>query len=90
MESYIAKRAESLFEPIIEHLREVGEARSCTEIEDYFERNLGLGGITTACEYLADQGIIGKASTPVKLTKRSNIEVQELAFVYLGEPPDEF
>ena len=37
-------------------------------------------GVTTACEYLADQGLIGKASTPVRLTKRSNVEVQELAF----------
>jgi hypothetical protein len=32
------------------------------------------------CEYLADQGVIGKASTPVHLTKRSNVEVQEMAF----------
>ena len=36
--------------------------------------------MTTACEYLADQGLIGKASTPVRLTKKSNVEVQELAF----------
>ena len=44
--------------------------------------------MTTACEYLADQGLIGKASTPVRLTKKSNVEVQELAFFYTGEPPD--
>jgi predicted nucleotidyltransferase len=89
MEAYLAERV-ALFDPVIEHLREAGEARSCTDIEDHFERNYGIGGITTACEYLADCGVIGKASTPVKLTKRSNLEVQELAFVYLGEPPDEF
>ena len=89
IDSYLAARV-ALFDPIIDHLREVGEARSCTEIEDYFERNFGIEFITTACEYLADQGLIGKASTAVKITKRSNIEVQELAFVYLGEPPDEF
>jgi hypothetical protein len=47
-------------------------------------------GVTTACEYLADRGLIAKASTPVHLTKKSNILVQELAFVYLGEAPDEF
>jgi hypothetical protein len=46
--------------------------------------------MTTACEYLADQGLIGKASTPVQLTKMSNVVVQELAFIHLGEPPDEF
>ena len=47
-------------------------------------------GVTTACEYLADQGLIGKASTPVQLTKKSNVEVQELAFFYLEERPDGF
>jgi len=90
MDAYIADRIPLLFEPILEHLRDVGEARSATEIETYFDRNFGVSGVTTACEYLADRGLIGKASTPAKLTKRSNCEVQELAFVYLGEPPDEF
>jgi len=89
IENYLAERV-TLFDPIIEHLREVGEARSCAEIENHFERNYGIEGVTTACEYLADRGLIGKASTASKLTKRSNVEVQELAFVYLGEPPDEY
>ena len=44
--------------------------------------------MTTACEYLADRGIIGKVSTPARLTKKSNVDVQELAFVYMGEPAD--
>jgi len=42
--------------------------------------------VTTACEYLADQGLIGTASTPTRLTKKSNVEVQELAFFYIGDP----
>jgi hypothetical protein len=82
VDHYVAERAAALFAPVIEHLREVGEARSCTEIEDHFKRNFGVEGVTTACEYLADQGLIGKASTPVRLTKKSNVEVQELAFFY--------
>src|SRR5262249_51721452 len=88
VDSYVAERAATLFGPVIDHLREVGEARSCTEIEDYFKRNFDVEGVTTACEYLADQGLIGKASTPVRLTKKSNVEAQELAFFYLGESSD--
>ena len=49
-----------------------------------------MSGVTTACEYLADQGLIGKASTPVQLTRKSNVEVQELAFFYTEETPDGF
>ncbi len=84
VDAYVAERAAKLFAPVIEHLREVGEARSCTEIETHFKRNFNVEGITTACEYLADQGLIGKASTSVRLTKKSNVEVQELAFFSLG------
>jgi hypothetical protein len=83
VESYVAQRAADLFGPVIEHLREAGEARSCSEIEAHFKRNFDVSGVTTACEYLADQGLIGKVSTPVRLTKKSNIEVQELAFFSL-------
>lgn len=90
VDGYIADRTTELFGPVIEHLREAGEARSCTEIEDHFQRNFDVGGVTTACEYLADRGLIGKAATPVQLTKKSNIRVQELAFFYTGGPPDEF
>src|SRR5262245_50678233 len=42
IDRYVAERATTLFAPVIEHLREVGEARSCSEIEDYFKRNFGV------------------------------------------------
>jgi hypothetical protein len=83
LDRYVAQRAATLFGPVLEHLREVGEARSCGEIEGHFQRNFDVTGVTTACEYLADQGLIGKASIPIRLTKKSNVEVQELAFFYL-------
>ena len=88
IDSYVARRAATLFGPIIEHLREVGEARSCSELENHFKLHFDVSGITTASEYLADHGLIGKASTPVRLTKKSNIELQELAFFYLKDPSD--
>ena len=80
VDEYIASRTSTLFPLVIDYLREAGEARSCQEIEDYFKKNYDTSCVTTACEYLADQGIIGKASTPVHLTKRSHVEMQEIAF----------
>jgi len=82
IDGYLAERTDVLFGLVIEHLREVGEARSATEIEDHFARNYGSHQVTGVCEYLADRGLITKASVPVKLTHRSNVEVQELAFFY--------
>jgi hypothetical protein len=87
---YVADRAATLFAPVIDHLRDAGEARSCTEIEDHFERNFGVGGVTTACEYLADRGLFGKAGVPVRLTRKSTVQVQELAFFYAGGLQDDF
>lgn len=90
IDGYVAERAVTLFGAVINHLREIREARSTTEIEDHFKRNFDVAGVTAACEYLADQKLIGKASTPVQLTRRSNVSVQELAFFYLEESPNEF
>jgi hypothetical protein len=84
VDAYLAARAPTLFAPVLAHLQEVGEARSSREIEDHFQRNFDVAGVTTACEYLADQGLIGKASTPVRLTKRSTVALQELAFYALA------
>jgi predicted nucleotidyltransferase len=90
IDAYLGKRAPLLFGPVIDHLREVGEARSATEIEDHFQRNFGINGITGVCEYLSDQGLLGKAPLPVRLTKKSNVDVEELAFFHIAEVPDEF
>lgn len=89
LDTYVGKRAPVLFAPVIEYLREAADVRSSKEIEHHFTKNFGARGVIGACEYLADQGLIGKASTPVHLTKLSNVEVQELAF-FLAEPRDAF
>jgi predicted nucleotidyltransferase len=83
IDRYIADRASSLFAAVIDYLREAGDTRSCSEIEHHFTRNLDVSGVTIACEYLADRGLIGKASTPARLTPKSNVQVQELAFFYV-------
>ena len=86
-EAYLERHTPALFGPIFEHLRDVAEARSATEIEDHFRRNFGIEGVTIACEYLSDRGLIGKAPLPVHLTRRSNVDVNELAF-FCGESGD--
>lgn len=82
VDSYLESRTSQLFGLVLDHLREVGEARSATEIDDHFRRNYDVRATHGVCEYLADRGLLVKASVPVKLTRRSNVEVQELAFVY--------
>ena len=90
VDAYIGERSDLLFAPIVEYLRDAGEARSATEIETHFTRQFNVSDVTTACEYLADRGRIGKASIAARLTRRSNADVQELAFFIAGgsdQPP---
>src|SRR4029450_8040465 len=51
-ERYLARDAATLFGPVIDYLRDAGEARSSSEIDDYFKRNLNVECVSTACEYL--------------------------------------
>ena len=85
IEEYLAARAKRVFAPVLEYLREHGDIRSSRDIEDHFKKTYNIDGITMACEYLADIGLIDKASTPVLLTKRSNVTLEELAF-FCSEP----
>lgn len=89
-DDYLRSRAPTLFALVLEHLREVREARSATELEAHFARTFDVQGATQACEYLAQIGLIGKASVAARLTKRSTVDVQELAFVDLGDPEDSY
>jgi uncharacterized protein len=86
IDRYLAERAPRLFAPVLAHLQEVGEARSASDLEHHFSRQHGIEGVTSACEYLADQKLLGKAGTSVQLTKRSNTSVEELAFFYVPPP----
>lgn len=82
IDDFLARRAPTVFAPVIAYLRDAGEIRSASDIEHHFTRTLGVSGVTFACEYLADEGLLGKASSPARLTKKSNINVEELAFFY--------
>ena len=87
VEQYMKTRARKVFAPVLDYLRETGDVRSSRDIEDHFRKNFDVQGVTIVCEYLADEGLIGKASTPVLLTKRSHVTLEELAF-FFSEPPD--
>jgi uncharacterized protein len=88
IDAYLANHAPALFGLILDHLREVGDTRSASDLEAHFSRNFDVKGVTVACEYLSDRGLICKVSTPLQLTKRSNISVQEMAFTYIHEAED--
>jgi hypothetical protein len=85
VDAYLAQRAPQLFALVTEYLQEVGDVRSASDLEAHFSRNFGLEGVTVACEYLADRGLIGKAAVSARLTRKSTVDVQELAFFSIAD-----
>jgi hypothetical protein len=86
IEGYLMERMRVLFGPILEFLAEAEGVRSTSELNHHFKNQMGLSGLDTAYEWLADQGIIEKVSSPVRLTAKSRIDVAEAAYYYSGEP----
>jgi hypothetical protein len=85
IDDYLTRRTRMLFGPILEHLKEVGVPRSATELETHFANQMGVGEVVTACEWLADKEVINKVSTPIRLTEKSAVAFEELAFYYDGQ-----
>ena len=82
IDTYLEERIPHLFQPVLDFLAAEGITRSATEIEHWLEREMNITGGVSACEWLADKGVIDKLSHPLKLTPKSLTEVEELAFYH--------
>jgi hypothetical protein len=86
IEGYLLERAPVLFAPLLEYLEETGAPRSASELAHHFSRQHNVDGVDIACEWLADQGILGCVSTPTRLTSKSRVTVEEAAY-FVDRPP---
>ena len=74
-----------IFQPVLDYLAEAESPRSITDLNTYFQTKIEGTRLDTACQWLASKGVIEQFSTPVKLTLRSQIEVEEAAYYYYPE-----
>ncbi|MBM3215039.1 nucleotidyltransferase domain-containing protein [Candidatus Poribacteria bacterium] len=81
---YLEERIPTLFKPILDYLHGEGVARSASEISEHFEKRMSGTGPVMACEWLADKGVIMKVGTPVRLTEKSLVTLDEAAYLYDG------
>ena len=71
-----------IFQPILDFLAEANGPRSTTELNDYFQKKISDSRLDVAYEWLAQKGIIQGVSAPVKLTLKSQVEMEEAAYYY--------
>jgi hypothetical protein len=82
---YLRERIPLIFRPVLEYLAEANGIRSSTEINHYFSNQMNLQGVDSVCEWLADEDVIQKLSSPLRLTDKSRVDVEEAAYYYEGE-----
>lgn len=81
---YIDKNIIILFGPVLEFLNNAGGIRTTTELNSYFEKQVQTDSLSNVYEWLADKGIIQKVPSPVRLTVKSQVTVDEAAYYYDG------
>ncbi|MHA2033109.1 MAG: nucleotidyltransferase domain-containing protein [Candidatus Kariarchaeaceae archaeon] len=86
--NYLVKYTSPIFRPVIQFLSDEGEVRNNSDISHYLNKmmpstwwEIAVDGIGN---WLAEQGIVFKVPCPVRLTKRSRIEVDETGYFFVG------
>jgi RNA polymerase sigma factor (sigma-70 family) len=82
IEDYLDRHLRRLFGPILDHLAEQGGIRTTTDLDAYFKKQVQTESLANVYEWLADKGIIQKVPSPVRLTSKSQVDVDEAAYYY--------
>lgn len=80
---YLNARADQLFQPIVSYLNEEADVRTVTDIVEKFGSVIEIdgGSVTTACDWLAERGLLVKLEVETKATPKSRILLTEPAFL---------
>jgi hypothetical protein len=81
MEQYIAKHLDVIKQPIIRYMGDQ-EMKTVTMITKYFKTDSHF--IIGILDYLADKGVIAKVSQTIKVTPKSKLAVEEIAYQYIN------
>jgi RNA polymerase sigma factor (sigma-70 family) len=82
--TYMDANLSTLFGPILDFLESEGGIRSTSDIDAYFRKQAQVGTLSNVYEWLADKGVIQKVPSPLRLTRKSQIELQEAAYYFDG------
>jgi uncharacterized protein len=82
--TYLEERISLIFQPLLDYLREADSPRSASEINEYFKKATQFEGVANVCEWLSEKGVVEKVSTPLRLSEKSRVAVNEAAYYYDG------
>ncbi len=80
--AYLLERTDRIFAPLLDYLAEAGAPRTLSEINAHFALKLPHAELFLVCDWLAENGILDKLAIPLRLTRKSQVTVEEVAFYY--------
>ncbi len=84
IDRYLMEKICLLFRPVLEYLSEAGGTRASSEIDEHFGKRAQIHGLSGVLEWLAEKGVVQKVPTPMRLTEKSLVEMEEAAYYYDG------
>ena len=82
---YLDERTFALFQPIFDYLAAADGPRTAGELDRYFVKQTQTESLCPAYEWLAAKGAIQCISTPLRLTEKSRVTVDEAAYYYYDD-----
>jgi RNA polymerase sigma factor (sigma-70 family) len=82
IEEYLDERMTLLFGPILDYLADEGGIRTTSDLDGYFKKQVQTDSLAIVYEWLADKGVIQKVPSPIRLTPKSQVDVDEAAYYY--------
>ncbi len=82
IDAYLEERAGRLFKPVLDYLAEARGIRTASELDAHFKKKVQTSELFWAYEWLARKGIIEKVAAPMRLTKKSQVTLEEPAYFY--------
>jgi len=85
-DAYLVERVECLFQPVLDYLAEAGSPRSIFDLKSHFQKKTQIEIDLYTYEWLAEKGIIEKVTSPLRLTKKSQVDLETPAYFYSSDP----
>ncbi len=85
IDGYIAERADRLFKPVLDYLAQANGPCTAAEMNAYFRKKIQAGYLAGVFEWLWRNGRIQKLSSPVHLTRKSTVTLDEPSYYYDNE-----
>ncbi|MDF2725521.1 MAG: hypothetical protein K0Q59_5198, partial [Paenibacillus sp.] len=84
IQQYLTEKTEAMFQPILTFLKDEADVRTVTDLVERLGSviHLDTGSMTSACDWLADQGLLAKLEAETKATPKSRVQLFEPAYLY--------